>query len=53
MARKGAEPLTAVILLQCSTNWANINQLVNKPTHVLFFCVCYIHVMVTMQLSVF
>ena len=33
-ACKGAEPLTAMILLQCSSNWANINQLVNKPTHV-------------------
>ena len=48
----GAEPLTAVIPVQCFINWANINQLANKPTHVYFFCVYYTHVMVTMQLSV-
>ena len=45
----GAEPLTAVIPVQCFTNWANINQLANKPTHVYFFCVYYIHVIVTAQ----
>ena len=48
----GAGPLTFVIPVQCSTNRGNINQLANKPTHVYFFCVYYIHVMVTVQLSV-
>ena len=48
----GAGPLTTVVLVQCSINWGNINQLANKPTHVYFFCVYYTHVMVTVQLSV-
>ena len=48
----GAEPLTAVIPVQCFTNWTNINQLANKPTHVYSFCVYYIHVMVTVQFSI-
>ena len=46
----GAGPLTFVIPVNFSDS--NINQLANKPTHVNFFCVYYIHVMVTVQLSV-